>query len=77
MLMEDPVVSEAGFSYERQVLEEHYKLKGPVEPITRKEVTGKIFPNQALKQAIEAFLRDNPWAYEEEKCENYQDIIFI
>jgi hypothetical protein len=36
MLMEDPVISEDGFSYERKVLEEHYKLKGPIEPITRK-----------------------------------------
>ena len=52
MLMEDPVLSEEGFSYERTVLEEHYNLKGPVEPITRKDVKGKIYPNHALKQAI-------------------------
>jgi hypothetical protein len=30
MLMEDPVLSEHGFTYERQVIEEHYKLKGPI-----------------------------------------------
>ena len=67
MLMEDPVLSEEGFSYERQILEEHYKLKGPIEPITRKNVKGKIIPNHALKQAIETFLKENPWAFEEEK----------
>ena len=36
MLIEDPVVSEAGFSYERKALEEYYQAKGPMEPITRK-----------------------------------------
>ena len=77
MLMEDPVISEEGFTYERKVLEEHYKLKGAVEPITRKEVSGKVYPNHALKQAIEVFLRENPWAFEEEKGENYNDIQFV
>ena len=65
MLMEQPVVSEEGFTYERKVLEEHYKLKGPIEPITRKKVEGKCYPNHALKQAIDDFLKENPWAFEE------------
>lgn len=57
MLMEEPVVSEEGFTYERKVLDEHYRLKGPIEPITRNKVEGKCFPNHALKIAIEEFLK--------------------
>jgi U-box domain len=62
--MEDPVVSEAGFTYERKALEEHYKLKGPIEPINRKQCKGYIITNQALKITIEEFLNEHPWGFE-------------
>jgi hypothetical protein len=38
-------------------------LKGPIEPITRKECKGYIIANHALKIAIEQFLNDNPWSF--------------
>lgn len=76
-LMEEPVLSEEGFTYEKKVLEEHYRLKGTVEPITRRKVEGTLFPNHAIKQATEDFLKMNPWAYEEEKGEDYRLIPFV
>jgi hypothetical protein len=36
-----------------------------------------VLPNHALKQAIEIFLKDNPWAFEEEKSEDYHQIVFV
>lgn len=35
-----------------------------VEPITRKKLTSKPSVNTALKNAIEDFLQQNPWAFE-------------
>jgi|JI6StandDraft_1071083.scaffolds.fasta_scaffold132410_2 STIP1 family protein 1 len=75
--MEEPAVSEDGFTYEKKVLEEHFRLKGPIEPITRRKVEGRVFPNHALKQATEEFLKQNPWAFEEEKGEDFNLIPFI
>ncbi len=75
--MEDPVISEAGFSYERQALEEHYKQKGPIEPINRQQCKGFIFPNHALKITIEEFLNSNPWAFEMQDDEDYRSVAMI
>ena len=33
--MEDPVVTQAGMTYERSVLEEHIKKNGLTDPVTR------------------------------------------
>lgn len=75
--MEDPVISEAGFTYERKALEEQYKMKGPIEPINRKECKGLIFPNHALKIAIEQFLNENPWAFEFQEKDDYRSFTMI
>jgi hypothetical protein len=48
--MEDPVCTEAGFSYERSALEDHFKTTGQlIEPISRKPISGKVYSNVALK----------------------------
>lgn len=62
--MEEPVTTEAGFTYEMSALEDHIKTNGFVEPITRQYFDGKYFHNLALKLAIEHFLEENPWAFE-------------
>lgn len=62
-MMEDPVSTEAGFTYERTAIEDHLRTNGNIEPITRKAFTGALYSNIALKAGIEAFLEENPWAF--------------
>ena len=71
------MISEAGLTYERQALEEHYRLKVPIEPITRKECKGLIIPNQACKLGVETFLEEHPWAYEHSPGEDYHSIPMV
>lgn len=54
--MENPVVTESGMCYEREVLEEHLKKNGAIDPTTRKPISTKFYPNQNIKKAIEEFL---------------------
>lgn len=44
--------------------------------MTRNSVNGKIFTNYAIKQAIELFLEENPWAYEVDVEGDYHNIQF-
>lgn len=63
--MKDPVCNEHGNSYSRKAYLEQVSLK-KVDPLTGKAINkGLLYPNINLKKAIERFLEDNPWAYEE------------
>lgn len=65
-LMKDPVISPSGITYERKLLEQHFKCNGEFEPVTREPCSLKnIYPNYAVKEAIDLFLKENPWAYDE------------
>jgi STIP1 family protein 1 len=55
-LMEDPVVTDSGQTYERSVIEEHIERNGKTDPLTREPITGKLYPNLALKRAIQSFI---------------------
>jgi len=37
-LMVDPVTTEAGHTYEREVVEDHFKRNGYIDPVTRNSV---------------------------------------
>ncbi len=63
-LMEDPVLTEAGLTYERQAIQEHIEKNGATDPITRKPISPKLYPNIAVRKAVKDFLDNNPWAYE-------------
>ena len=75
-IMEDPVTTDAGFTYERSALEDHLRTNGPVEPISRKKFNGPLYPNISLKLAIEDFLENNPWAFEYSQDDTLFDIQF-
>ncbi|KAK1442146.1 E3 ubiquitin-protein ligase CHIP [Babesia gibsoni] len=65
-LMKDPVITPSGITYERKLLEEHFKCNGEFEPVTREPCSMKqVYPNYSIKEAIEIFLKENPWAYGE------------
>jgi len=75
--MEDPITTQAGITYERKVLVEHLKKNGYFDPVTREPISpDHIYPNLNIKQAIETFLKENPWAFEYRVNEDYQDFKF-
>lgn len=74
--MENPVTTDAGISYERDVLVEAIEKNGPIDPTTRQPISRELYPNQNIKQAIQYFLLNNPWAFEYESGEDYHNIKF-
>ena len=63
--MEEPVVLASGFTYEKTSIQKHFQINGNFDPMTREEVKVKeLTPNNHIKHATEAFLRENPWAFE-------------
>lgn len=61
--MSDPVVLSSGNTYERAAIEKHFKMNGKLDPMTREEITTEPVPNRYLKEAVEHFLKQNPWAF--------------
>jgi len=64
-VMLDPVVTPDGITYERSALLEHLRKVGRFDPVTRRDISeGQLSSNLALKEAINAYLEENPWAYD-------------
>ena len=63
-LMEDPVITESGHTYERSAIEHHIKQNGNYDPFTRQAISTVLYPNLLVKSLIDEFLSKNPWAYE-------------
>ncbi|CDW77754.1 u-box domain protein [Stylonychia lemnae] len=64
-LMEQPVVIQSGFTYEKSAILKHFQINGNIDPITRQSVDPNILiPNHYLKQATEYYLERNPWAFQ-------------
>lgn len=55
-MIEDPVTTEAGHTYEREVIEDHFKKNGYIDPFTRSNVRPNLYPNHSVKQGVEEFL---------------------
>ena len=59
-LMEDPVLIESGNTYERSMIEQHFKTNGYFDPVSRQNVNPDfIYPNRNLKKASEDFVAKN------------------
>lgn len=64
-LMEEPVVLDSGFTYERSQILRHFRANGAFDPLTRQEVDPAVLiENRAVKQATQDYLQRNPWAFE-------------
>ncbi|CAI5715694.1 unnamed protein product [Peronospora farinosa] len=64
-IMQDPVTTPNGVSYERRCLETHLQRNGEIDPLTRKQLTVDMLrPNKSLCAAIEDYLKKNVWALE-------------
>ncbi|CAG8586605.1 31391_t:CDS:1 [Gigaspora margarita] len=62
-IMHDPVITPSGITYERAHLKEHFKKIGHFDPLSRRECReSDLYPNLAIKEAIEDFLSKNGWA---------------
>lgn len=62
-LMREPVITPSGITYDRKDIEEHLHRIGHFDPVTRAELTqDKLIPNLAMKEVVEEFLAQNPWA---------------
>ncbi|KAL5704782.1 RING-type E3 ubiquitin transferase [Ranunculus cassubicifolius] len=63
-IFRDPVITPSGVTYERAVLLDHLHKVGNFDPITRERLEEhQLAPNLAIKEAVQAFLRDHGWAY--------------
>ena len=64
-LMDEPVILQSGFTYERAEIMRHFERNGNFDPITRQEVDSEILiENKHIKHATADFLTKNPWAFE-------------
>lgn len=55
-IMEDPVTTDSGQTYERSAIEECIQRNGKTDPFTRAPLTGVLYSNFALKKAIQDFI---------------------
>lgn len=61
-IMIDPVSTKTGKSYERASILEHLR-RSPTDPLTREPLrVDELRPNLALREACEAFIKENGWA---------------
>ena len=64
-ILMDPVTTPNGVSYERAMITTHLKRNGYVDPMTREVLTlDMLRPNVSLREAIDHYLDEHPWAYE-------------
>lgn len=59
--MEDPVTTDSGQTYERSAIQENIQRNGKTDPFTRKPISGNLYPNFALKKAIQDFIDKYNW----------------
>lgn len=59
-LMQDPVMTPNGNTYEREMIERHLSVNGHFDPLTRAPLTREqLYPNRALKLLMETMLSDH------------------
>jgi len=62
-ILQEPVITPSGITYERKDIEEHLQRVGHFDPVTRVRLTqDQLIPNLAMKEVVDAFLQENEWA---------------
>lgn len=62
-ILQEPVITPSGITYERKDIEEHLQRVGHFDPVTRVRLTqDQLIPNLAMKEVVDTFLQDNEWA---------------
>ena len=63
-LMDEPVVIQSGFTYEKKMILLHFSNGNRFCPISRQDVDPNyMIPNHNIRKATEDFLAKNPWAF--------------
>ncbi|XP_076677761.1 STIP1 homology and U-box containing protein 1 [Andrena cerasifolii] len=62
-ILQEPVITPSGVTYERKDIEEHLQRVGHFDPVTRVRLTqDQLIPNLAMKEVVDTFLQENEWA---------------
>ncbi|XP_014483313.1 PREDICTED: E3 ubiquitin-protein ligase CHIP [Dinoponera quadriceps] len=62
-ILQEPVITPSGITYERKDIEEHLQRIGQFDPVTRVHLTqDQLIPNLAMKEVVDTFLQENEWA---------------
>ncbi|KAK0097974.1 hypothetical protein PV326_012097 [Microctonus aethiopoides] len=62
-ILQEPVITPSGITYERKDIEEHLQRVGHFDPVTRVRLTqDQLIPNLAMKEVVDCFLQENEWA---------------
>lgn len=62
-IMREPVITPSGITYDKKDIIEHLQRVGHFDPVTRTTLTqDQLIPNLAMKEVIDNFLENNPWA---------------
>ncbi|XP_063979912.1 E3 ubiquitin-protein ligase CHIP [Diachasmimorpha longicaudata] len=62
-ILQEPVITPSGITYERKDIEEHLQRVGHFDPVTRVRLTqDQLIPNLSMKEVVDSFLQDNEWA---------------
>ncbi|XP_012276191.1 E3 ubiquitin-protein ligase CHIP [Orussus abietinus] len=62
-ILQEPVITPSGITYERKDIEEHLQRVGHFDPVTRVRLTqDQLIPNLAMKEVVDSFLQENEWA---------------
>lgn len=62
-ILQEPVITPSGITYERKDIEEHLQRVGHFDPVTRVRLTqDQLIPNLAMKDVVDSFLQENEWA---------------
>lgn len=64
-ILQDPVMTPSGITYERKDIEEHLQRVGHFDPVTRVPLSvEQLIPNYSMKEVVDAFVQENEWALE-------------
>lgn len=64
-IMREPVITPSGITYDRKGILEHLQRVGHFDPVTRTDLKeNQLIPNLAMKEVIDNYIEENPWAEE-------------
>lgn len=62
-ILQDPVITPSGITYERKDIEEHLQRVGHFDPVTRVKLTqDQLIPNFSMKEVVDGFIAENEWS---------------
>lgn len=62
-ILQEPVITPSGITYERKDIEEHLQRVGHFDPVTRTPLTvDQLIPNYTMKEVVDSFMMENEWA---------------